>query len=97
MSEVKLGDRVKDNVSGFTGVAVSRHDYINGCTRSTVQPQIDKNGRLPDAETFDALQLKVTEATVAKSDPRGLVPGALEVRRHSSLLTAAALTHRLTR
>lgn len=54
---VKLGQEVQDKVSGFTGVAVAKHLYLNGCSRVTVQPKIDKDGKLPEAQTFDEPQL----------------------------------------
>jgi hypothetical protein len=56
---IDLGSEVKDSVSGFTGIAVSKHSYLNGCTRITVQPKVDKDGKLPDPQTFDEPQLKV--------------------------------------
>ena len=69
MSKVKLGDEVKDKVSGFTGVIVSQHDYLNGCTRFTIQPPIDKDSKLPKCETFDEPQLELVkkEAAVAET------------------------------
>jgi hypothetical protein len=57
--EAKLGDKVKDIVTGFKGVVVSAHNYLNGCTRLTVQPKLGKDGKMPDTETFDAPQLKI--------------------------------------
>lgn len=54
---VTLGMKVKDMVTGFTGIAVSSHFYLNGCTRVTVQPEIDKDGKLPGTATFDEPQL----------------------------------------
>lgn len=57
--KVTLGDKVKDKVSGFTGIAVSCHSYLNGCNRITVQPAIDKEKRLPDSATFDEPQLEI--------------------------------------
>lgn len=59
---VKLGDEVVDTVSGFSGIAVSKTDYLNGCSRISVQPAVGKDGKLPDYATFDAPQLKVTKA-----------------------------------
>lgn len=56
-----LGKTLKDTVSGFIGVAVSEHNYLNGCTRYTLQPKIDKDGKLPDVATFDFPQLEVVE------------------------------------
>jgi hypothetical protein len=54
-----LGLEVKDSVSGFTGIATASHSYLNGCMRITVQPKIDKDGKLPESQTFDAPQLIV--------------------------------------
>lgn len=61
---VKLGDEVKDTVSGFQGVAVARHMYLNGCHRISVQPPVDKDGKLPDTQSFDEPQLVVVEKSV---------------------------------
>jgi hypothetical protein len=56
---IELGTEVKDKVSGFTGIATAKHLYLNGCCRMTIQPKITKDGKLPDAETFDEPQLEV--------------------------------------
>lgn len=56
---INLGQEVKDVVSGFKGVAVAKHLYLNGCSRITVQPKIDKDGKLPESQSFDEPQLKV--------------------------------------
>lgn len=57
--DAKLGDKVRCRVTGFTGVVVAEHNYLHGCTRMTVQPGVDKDGKLPDTQTFDAPQLEV--------------------------------------
>ena len=56
---VKLGDKVRDTISGFEGVAVARTEYLNGCARVGVQPPVDKDGKLPEAQHFDQPQLMV--------------------------------------
>lgn len=66
---VKLGDKVRDNVSGFTGIYVSEHIYLNGCTRCTIQPPVDKNGKLPSTECFDFPNLELVVETVVKRGP----------------------------
>lgn len=66
MIVVKMGDLVKDSVSGFKGIAVSEHKYLNGCTRITVQPEVDKEGKLPDSNTFDEPQLLVLKLEKVK-------------------------------
>lgn len=59
--KIKLGMLIRDRVSGFKGIAVSRHYYLAGCTRITIQPKIDKEGKLPPVETFDELNLEIIE------------------------------------
>lgn len=63
---VKLGDEVRDTVSGFKGVAVGEHIYLQGCKRITVQPKIGSDGKLPDTQSFDEPQLEVIKAKIAK-------------------------------
>ena len=50
---IKLGDEVKDRVSGFRGIAISRHEYLQGCSRVTIQPPVNEKGELPDCKSFD--------------------------------------------
>jgi hypothetical protein len=63
-----LGDEAKDTVTGFSGVAVSRTEYLNGCTRVCLQPPIGKDGKLPTYEAFDEPQLRVLKV---QKVPRG--------------------------
>jgi len=56
---VNLGDEVKDTISGFKGIAISRHSYLQGCDRISIQPTIDKDGKLPEQQSFDEPQLEV--------------------------------------
>ena len=56
---VELGDEVKDTVTGFIGIVVARHQYLYGCTRISVQPPVDKDGKVPDSHGFDEPQLEI--------------------------------------
>ncbi len=68
--QIKLGQKCQDVVSGFIGVAVARCEWMNGCTRVTLQPPVDKEGKLPEAHTFDEPNLTVVENTPrANADP----------------------------
>lgn len=58
---IELGDLVIDIVSGFTGVAISTTEYLQGCNRIGVQPKVDKTGVLPEIAYFDVVQLKVVK------------------------------------
>lgn len=67
---IELGDRCRDTISDFTGTAVAFTTWINGCTRFALQPKIDKDGKLPEAQWFDEPQIVVMEETVAPTGPR---------------------------
>lgn len=56
---IKLGDKVKDTVTGFKGIAVAITTWLNGCDRVTVQPQgLKKDGTVYDTDCFDVTQLE---------------------------------------
>ena len=76
--EIKLGDLVEDTVSGFTGVAVAKTIYFQGCNRVAIQPKIDKEGKLPKCETFDEPQLKTTKKEIKKRSAPKNNPGGPE-------------------
>jgi len=63
-NRIELGQRVRDPVSGFEGIAVSRHEYIHGCERINIQPECGEDKKLPTSETFDALGLEIIGAGV---------------------------------
>ena len=44
MSEVELGSKVKDKITGFRGVAVARCVYLNGCVQFEIEPLQLKDG-----------------------------------------------------
>lgn len=59
---IKLGDKVKDSITGFSGIVVARTEWLNGCARITVQPEkTDKDGKVPETHTFDEPQLTVSK------------------------------------
>jgi len=71
---VTLGDKVKDSVSGFKGVAVARHLYLQGCSRISIQPEVDKEGKLPELQTFDEpllVSIKKSKFGVEKDEVGG--------------------------
>jgi len=59
---IKLGSFVIDQVTGLEGIAENRASYLYGCDRYFVQPQVDKDGKVPEGRMVDDPQLKVTDA-----------------------------------
>ena len=78
---VVLGQRYRDPVSGWEGIAVCFHSYMFGCRRVTVAGK-DSDGK-PDEYTFDEPQLEnsqegppLTVTPLAKTGgPRGTKRG----------------------
>jgi len=68
MSRIQLGDQVKDTVTGFKGVAVSKTEFLHGCYRIGVQPKMMKDGKLEEAKVFDEPQLELVKP---KKVPKG--------------------------
>ncbi len=66
---IVLGERVSDRMSGFFGVAVSRHHYLQGCDRVTVQPPVTGDNVLPDTKTFDEPDLETVGEGVSAAYP----------------------------
>jgi len=81
--DVVLGQRYKDPISGWEGIATSFHSYVYGCRRVTVSG-VDENGK-PDEFTFDEPQLvwtgsghPATTAQLAQNGgPRGTTHGGV--------------------
>lgn len=70
MFKIGLGSEVKDTVSGFAGVVISRTEYLNGCIRYGVQPKktTKETGKPAEAEWFDEGQLAVTKKADVTKD-----------------------------
>jgi hypothetical protein len=60
---IRLGDRVRDRISGFEGIVIGITDWLYQCRRPIVQPSgLDKDGAVMKTESFDEEQLEVVEA-----------------------------------
>lgn len=60
---MNLGDKVRDIITGFTGIVIARSEFFNGCIRVSVQPQeLGDKGKLQDTESFDVQQLELVQA-----------------------------------
>lgn len=60
--KVNLGDKVRDRVSGVTGIATAQVRYLNGCVQFGVNAQVGADGKVPEAVFIDHAQLEVVEA-----------------------------------
>lgn len=57
-----LGKKVRCLVTGFEGIAESKHIYLNGCVRYGVVPRIKEGGHeMPKTYTVDVEQLIIID------------------------------------
>ena len=70
MSDIQavLGNVYRDSITGFTGTAVARTTWLTGCDRITLQPSVDKEGKVPDAITFDEPLLVLVKENQPKKE-----------------------------
>jgi len=59
--EIKLGNKVKDKVTGFTGIAITKCIFLNGCIQFALQPKANKDGEVPKSRWVDIQQLEYIE------------------------------------
>lgn len=80
--EIKLGDTVRDVVTGFEGVAVARYSFLYGCERLSIE-RSDKDGK-PEECVFDEQRLAITQInTVAPPALRSIGgPRKIAAPRH---------------
>ncbi len=59
--KVELGQKVRDKITGLTGIAVTRIEYLNGCVQIGVKPKMDpkKPTEMPDGVFIDIEQIEV--------------------------------------
>ena len=61
-TRIELGDRAKDLLTGFKGIAVSETQWIYGCRRIGIQPEeLNKDGVPTPVEYFDEPQVELVE------------------------------------
>lgn len=66
MEKIELGDTVRHRISGFTGTAIGRTIWISGCDRITVQPKVDKQGKMQENSSFDEPEMDIIKKAKRK-------------------------------
>lgn len=59
--KIELGARVKDRVTGYTGIVTCRSEWLYGCIRYSVQSQELRDGKPIESIGTDEDQLEVLE------------------------------------
>lgn len=53
-----LGTRVRDMITGFSGVVTGFVEYISGCNQALVIPPVDEKGAMQEGQWFDIQRLE---------------------------------------
>lgn len=62
-----LGVTVRDMVTNFTGTAIGRLEYLNGCKQYGVKGKIQPDGKMPDVSWIDEQQLELVDEGISKT------------------------------
>lgn len=76
-----LGDKVRDRITGMTGIVVSRSEHLFGCERYWVEPQEVKDGKPVDGRWFDQDSLELVTAGVIQRTRVRVVEEVAPVQR----------------
>lgn len=61
MNDLKrfFGHKVKDKITGFTGVVTGYCVYISGCNQLCIQPPVNDKNEYPDGKWFDEQRVEI--------------------------------------
>lgn len=80
---IGLGDRVRDPVTGLTGIVICTTTWLHGCIRFGVQPEELHEGKPVEERYFDQSQLVLVEAGVHQPMVLSVVPAPSPETRRS--------------
>jgi hypothetical protein len=79
---IELGKKYRDRVTGFEGIATSRHEYLNGCVRISLTSTALKDGKTIEPESFDIQQLEFVNGGISVAQRETGGPGHIPSGRH---------------
>jgi hypothetical protein len=74
---MKLGIKVKENITGFIGITVAKCEYLWGCIQFGVQAPVDKDGKVGDILWFDEARLEEYEIKTTPKPTSGVSHGGI--------------------
>ena len=74
MAKIKVGQKVRDTITGLEGIVVARSEYLHGCVRVAIQAQEVKDGKPVDPYWVDEPQVEVIKAKSVNSKTKAHGP-----------------------
>lgn len=66
-----LGKKVKDKITGFTGIAIGHAKYLTGCDQYGVTPPVGADGKVNETQWFDAGRIEVVDDGITAKSVEG--------------------------
>lgn len=63
--QFKLGWRLRDKATGFTGIATARIEYISGCIQYCILPEVKDDGKYVDGVYIDEQRIEFVDNGIA--------------------------------
>ena len=81
---IELGQKVKDKVTGFTGIATARIEYLNGCVQILVTPKMatPKKGETQEYPTATYVDVEQLDIVGRKSSKKAKKDTGGGIRQH---------------
>lgn len=73
---INLGSKVKDKITGFSGVVTGFVTYLSGFNQALVVPRVGKDGAFKDGQWFDEQRLVINKKIAPIKLDNGKTPGA---------------------
>ncbi|OGV56923.1 MAG: hypothetical protein A2X49_02140 [Lentisphaerae bacterium GWF2_52_8] len=70
-----LGMKVKDKITGFTGIVIGKCDYLFGCSQYGLCPVVGKDGKIGDTHWFDEGRIEVIGNGISAKSVKVKKPG----------------------
>jgi len=69
---IKLGQKLRDKVTGLEGIAVAKVEYLNGCIQFCIKPKSKTKNevKMPEGVYIDEGQLEIVSKGLSTSKKR---------------------------
>lgn len=71
-----LGKLARDKVTGFEGIVVGHAKHLTGCDTYGLQPKVDSDGKVQDAQWFDEGRIEILGDGIAPASVQAVKNGA---------------------
>ncbi len=85
MVKIELGDKVRCKITGYTGIATAKTEFLNGCVQYEVTAKIGKDNKLPmegnpgiDEQSLEVIKTK--KKKIIKDDNGGSMRRGINMR-----------------